>query len=246
MNLFSIDVNCDVGEGIDNELTIMPLISSCSIACGGHAGDSMTISKTIELALLNRVHIGAHPSYPDKTNFGRKEMDIPLDELQKSLEEQINTVQNELRRSVATMNHVKAHGALYNKAAVDAETAQCVIDAVKNTTKDVWLYAPFRSVLAEMALKQDLRVRFEAFIDRNYNADLTLVSRSEPKAIITDPKKVLKHLLRMITKHNVKTIDGKKIAIKAKTFCVHGDNPNALRILNYLSRKLPNFGINIA
>ncbi|MET2985299.1 5-oxoprolinase subunit PxpA [Aureibaculum conchae] len=246
MNLFTIDINCDVCEGIGNELMLMSKISSCSIACGGHAGDVDTITETIKLALLHRVHIGAHPSYPDKENFGRKEMALPFDELQLSLEKQINTVQYELRKSVATLNHVKAHGALYNKAAVDANTAQCLINAVKNTTKDIWLYAPYGSVLAEMALKQDLRVYFEAFIDRNYNTDLTLVSRSEPKAVITDPKKVLKHLLRMITKHKVKTIDGEKVDIKAKTFCVHGDNPNVLRILNYLSKKLPNYGIKIA
>ena len=246
MNLFTIDVNCDLGEGIGDELAIMPMISSCSIACGGHTGDSATIKEAIQLALLHRVHIGAHPSYPDKENFGRKVIDISLDDLQKSLEVQINMVHTELRKSVATMNHVKAHGALYNKAAVDPETAQCLIAAVKNTTKDIWLYVPYGSVLAEMALKQGLRVRYEAFIDRSYNADLTLVSRDKPNAVITDSKKVLKHLLRMITKHEVKTIEGEKVAIQAKTFCIHGDNPNVKRILKYLSKKLPNFGIKIA
>lgn len=246
MNLFTIDINCDVGEGIGNELALMPIISSCSIACGGHAGNNTTIKETIELALLHRVHIGAHPSYPDRENFGRKEVDIPFGELQQSIENQINTLQYELRKSVATMNHVKAHGALYNKAAVDAETAKCLINAVKNTTKDIWLYALYESVLAKLALENGLRVRYEAFIDRNYNTDLTLVSRSEPNAVITDPKKVLKHLLRMITKHSVKTISGEKVDIKAETFCIHGDNPNAIRILNYLSKKLPNYGIKIA
>jgi len=246
MNLFSIDINCDVGEGIGNELKLMPMISSCSIACGGHAGDPAIIKETIRLASLHFVHIGAHPSYPDKPNFGRKVMDISLSDLQKSLEEQINSVQFELRKSVATLNHVKAHGALYNKAAVDVETAQCLIDAVKSTTKDIWLYAPYGSILAEMALKQGLRVRYEAFIDRNYNKDLTLVSRDKPDAVISDAKKVLKHLLRMITKHKVKTIEGERVDIKAKTYCVHGDNPNAIRILKYLSKKLPNFGIKIS
>lgn len=245
MNLFAIDINCDVGEGICNEAKLMPLISSCSIACGDHAGDTAIIRETIRLASLHRVHIGAHPSYPDRANFGRKMMDISLVDLQKSLEEQINAIQTELSRSVATMHHVKAHGALYNKAAVDVETAQCLINAVKNTTKDIWLYAPYGSILAEMALKQDLRVRFEAFIDRNYNKDLTLVSRDKPDAVITKAKVVLKHLLRMITKYKVKTIEGEKVDIKARTFCVHGDNKNVLRILKYLTKKLPNFGIKI-
>jgi len=246
MNLFAIDINCDVGEGIGNELALMPMISSCNIACGGHAGDAKTISSVIELASLHRVHIGAHPSYPDKDNFGRKVMNISFKDLQQSLEEQINNVHTELRKSVATMNHVKAHGALYNKAAIDAETAQCLLDAVKNTTQDVWLFAPFGSILAKKALEQGVRVRFEGFIDRNYNADLTLVAREMPDAVLTDPKKVLKHLLRMLTKHKVKTIDGENVAIKVKTFCVHGDNSNVLRILNYLSKKLPNYGIKIA
>ncbi|RPD98610.1 5-oxoprolinase subunit PxpA [Aureibaculum marinum] len=245
MNLYTIDVNCDVGEGVGNELELMPMISSCSIACGGHAGNAETIKETIRLALLYRVNIGAHPSYPDRENFGRKEMDISLDKLQQSIEDQISSVQNELRKSVATMNHVKAHGALYNKAAVDSKTAQCLLDAVKNTTKDAWLYAPYGSVLAKIALEQGVKVYFEAFIDRRYNDDLTLVSRDNPKAVIMDSKKVLKQLLRMLAKHKVKTIKGKKVVVKANTFCIHGDNSNAVRILKYLSKKLPNYGIKI-
>lgn len=245
MNLYTIDVNCDVGEGVGNELELMPMISSCSIACGGHAGNAETIKETIRLALLYRVNIGAHPSYPDRENFGRKEMDISLDKLQQSIEDQISSVQNELRKSVATMNHVKAHGALYNKAAVDSKTAQCLLNAVKNTTKDVWLYAPYGSVLAKIALEQGVKVYFEAFIDRRYNDDLTLVSRDNPKAVIMDSKKVLKQLLRMLAKHKVKTIKGKKVVVKANTFCIHGDNSNAVRILKYLSKKLPNYGIKI-
>lgn len=246
MNLFTIDINCDVGEGVGNEMELMPMISSCSVACGGHAGDSDTIKETILLASLHQVHIGAHPSYPDKENFGRKAMHMPFDELQQSIEKQINAVHTELRKSVATMNHIKAHGALYNRAAVDAETAQCLINAVKNTTKDVWLYVPYGSVLAKMALEQGLRVRYEAFIDRNYNNDLTLVARDHPDAVITEAKKVVEHLLRMVTRHKVKTLEGEKVDIKAKTYCIHGDNPNAIRILHYLSKKLPSYGIKIA
>ena len=246
MNLFTIDINCDVGEGVGDEFAFMSMISSCSVACGGHAGNVASIKETIRLASLHHVHIGAHPSYPDRINFGRKVIDMPFDELQQSLEGQINKVQTELRKSVATMNHVKAHGALYNKAAVDVETAQCLINAVKNTTKDIWLYAPYDSILAEMAIKQGLKVRFEAFLDRNYNSDLTLVSRERSDAVITDVKKVLKHLLRMVTKHKVKAIEGGELVIQAKTFCIHGDNPNAIRILKYLSKKLPKYGIKIA
>lgn len=246
MNLYAIDINCDVGEGLGNESQLMPFITSCNIACGAHAGSEEIVREIIALADKYKVHIGAHPSYPDRENFGRKTMDIKLPALQKSLEYQIELVLDELQRSVATLNHIKPHGALYNDAIKDEALARCIVTAMNNTVRNVWLYAPFRSVLAEIAMQEGIRVRYEAFIDRNYMPDLTLVPRSEENAVITDSEEVLQHLLQMVQHQSVVCANGEKVNIEANTYCLHGDNPKLLYILKYLNKKLPDYGIKIA
>ena len=242
----SIDINCDVGEGLGNEAELMPYISSCSIACGGHAGNEETIAKTIKLALKHDVKIGAHPSFPDKENFGRQIMNIASAELQQSLEEQINLVIKHVERLGAQLHHVKAHGALYNLAAQDEEIAKTVINAVKNTTKNVFLYVPFGSLLADLAKKHELKIMVEAFADRNYNNDVSLVSRKIKNAVLTDKELVLDHILKMIHKKKVISIDGVGVNIDAKTYCIHGDNPSAVEVLKYLSKELQKNEIKIA
>lgn len=246
MNLYAIDINCDVGEGIGNESLAMPFITSCNIACGAHAGSKEIVSEVINLATKYKVHIGAHPSYPDRDNFGRKTMPIELPTLQQSLEYQIELVLDELQKSVATLNHIKPHGALYNDAVKDEALARCIITAMKNTVRNVWLYAPHQSVLAEIALQEGIRVKYEAFIDRHYMPDMTLVSRSEENAVITDSDEVLQHLLQMVQHQSVICANGEKINITANTYCLHGDNPKLLYILRYLHKKLPDYGIKIA
>jgi UPF0271 protein len=242
---YSVDINCDVGEGLGNEAALMPFISSCSIACGGHAGDDSTIIETIELALKNNVKIGAHPSFPDRKNFGRKVMDLDDKKLQQSLEDQINLVNKYAKRMGAKLYHVKAHGALYNQSAIDPKIAQIILHAVKNTVHNAVLYVPYNSMLEKLALKNDVRIKVEAFADRNYNENLTLVSRTNENAIITDRDLLLDHLLKMIIHKKVKTISGVEVAIKAETYCIHGDNPNAVEILKYVSKKFLDKGIKI-
>ena len=241
----TVDINCDVGEGLDNEAQLMPFISSCNIACGGHAGDTQTMIKTIKLALKYTVKIGAHPSFPDVANFGRKVMDMNPFELQQSLEDQIIRLTTHIDELGANLHHVKPHGALYNLAAIDGATSQILVNAVKNTTNNVPLYTPYNSKLALVARENQLKVIVEAFGDRNYNTDLTLVSRNSENALLTNKQLVLSHLVHMIKNKEVISIDGVGVKMSAKTFCIHGDNPRAIEVVKYLSKELLKLNIKI-
>jgi len=242
----TIDINCDVGEGIENEALLMPYLSSCSIACTGHAGTIETIDQTIKIAKENNVKIGAHPSFPDKENFGRQYLEMSPEELQESLEFQINLLVERAAIQNVKLNHVKVHGALYNASAVDEEIANTIILAMQNTVGNILLYVPFNSAIEAIAIQNGISIKREAFIDRNYNEDLTLVSRNLSNAVITKPEKAFKHFYRIICEEKVNTILNRNVAIKADTFCIHGDNEKALYILKYISRELKKKGFEIA
>ncbi|WP_282055654.1 5-oxoprolinase subunit PxpA [Maribacter luteus] len=239
MEKFKIDINCDVGEGIGNEEAILPLISSCNIACGGHAGDKETMTRTVILAKEHKVLVGAHPSYPDTENFGRSTMAIDSDRLSLSIQNQIKGLQSILDHKQVTLHHIKAHGALYNDLAKDESLAENYLSAIKAYKPSVHLYVPPNSVIAELARDRGFSVKFEAFADRNYNEDLSLVSRKLPNAVINEPKAVLNHLARMVKQGMVVTLNGVECAMNADTYCLHGDTPNAFQILMYLSNELP-------
>lgn len=240
-----IDINCDLGEGLPNDSELMPYISSCNIACGGHAGTVQSIDKTIALAIKNKVKIGAHPSYPDKENFGRKPLTITPDNLQKSLESQLQLFLDRLKLQNTKLHHIKAHGALYNASAKNKTIAEIIVKSVKNISKSVFLYVPFNSEIEKVAKKNDLNVQYEAFIDRNYNQDGSLVARNQENAVITDKEEALQHLLKMVEHKQITTIFKKEINIKADTFCIHGDNTKAIELLKHLHKKLPKKGISI-
>lgn len=244
--MITIDINCDLGEGIGNEALIMPLISSCNIACGGHAGDLATMEYIVALAEKHDVKIGAHPSFPDQVNFGRKVMDMSSDELRLSLVEQINTLKQVLKNRGLKLHHVKPHGALYNLAAIDKDTAKVVVDVVKAYNDSLVLYAPYGSIVSEIAFKSGVRLMFEAFADRNYNQDLTLVSREQNNALIHEPDVMLKHVCQMVLNKKVTTLDGVEVALKADTFCVHGDGENVVQNLKDLVVKLKQNQIEIS
>nr|WP_299339674.1 5-oxoprolinase subunit PxpA [Allomuricauda sp.] len=239
MNQLRIDINCDVGEGIGNEAELFPLIGSCNIACGGHAGDAKSILEMIHLAKLHKVKIGAHPSYPDRKNFGRQVMDISKEELRQSLKLQLQSFISILKKENVTLHHIKPHGALYNKIAQDENLALLVLSLFEELDVVKRIYAPFGSVVAKMAPKNGVEVVFEAFGDRNYNKDGSLVSRQKENAVIRDPKAVLNHVLPMVKSGKVMTVEGIEIKISADTICIHGDTPNALEILTYLTNELP-------
>ena len=238
MKQLIVDINADVGEGLNNESQLMPFLSSCNIACGGHAGDEETMTQVVKLAIANKVKIGAHPSFPDKENFGRQIVQMPCADLYTSLKKQVRSLMKVLRAQHITLHHIKPHGALYNLAAVDEKTASVIIEVVKSIALPIYLYVPYGSVIADLAKKENIKITYEAFADRNYNEDLTLVSRTQKNAIITAPEEVFEHVYKMISEQKVKTIDGVEVGIKAETFCVHGDNPEALKLLQFLSEKL--------
>lgn len=238
-----IDINVDVGEGIGNESILMPIISSCNIACGGHIGDEETMRMVVKLAAANNVKIGAHPSFPDKENFGRKPMDISCAALYTSIKGQIDDLMIILEEENARLNHVKPHGALYNLAAVDEKKASVIIEVMKNFILPVKLYVPFNSIIEKMAIENNIPIRYEAFADRNYNEDGTLVSRNQNNALIYESEQMFYHVFRMISSQKVKTISGSEIKILADTFCIHGDNPKAVDLIQYLSKRMLEKGI---
>lgn len=245
MEQIYIDINCDVGEGIGNEKSLMPLISSCNIACGGHAGDLETISEVAKLAKKHGVKVGAHPSYPDRDNFGRVTMDISREELITSIRWQMNDFMTVLKRENITLHHIKPHGALYNDIAKNPNLAETFLKAIEDFKSTCLIYVPYKSAIEAIALKNGFQIRREAFADRNYNSDLSLVSRKLPGAVLEAPEEVLQHLVNMVTTQNVTTSEGEKVKLVADTFCVHGDTPSALEILNYLSQELPKENIRI-
>jgi len=233
-----IDINCDLGEGFNNEHIIMPLISSCNISCGAHAGSLEIMDKVIQLARKHKVKIGAHPSFPDRDNFGRNVLDISNSDLQKSLEDQLTIFKDRALLQNATIHHVKPHGALYNLIAINSEKASVVIAAIQHVFEAVKLYVPYQSRIEEIAIQNGLEIVYEAFADRRYNEDLSLVSRTFSNALIKDKQEVLKQVQKIANKQLVTTVNFHEKKIKASTFCVHGDTKNAIEILEYLHKYL--------
>ncbi len=236
---YFIDINCDMGEGLGNEAELLQFVSSCNIACGGHAGDENTIREVASLAKEHGVKVGAHPAYPDLQNFGRVSMQIPKMVLLKSIRDQLEKITDILNELGVPLNHIKPHGALYNDIVVNGSLAETFLEGVAPFKTKALLYLPYKSKGAKLAQDQGFKVFFEAFGDRNYNDDLSLVSRKNNHALIEDPKKVLKHLLLMIKSRSVTTISERTVQIEADTFCIHGDTSTALQILMYLSKELP-------
>jgi len=234
-----IDINCDVGEGIGNESALFPHISSCSIACGGHAGDITTMSEIVQLAKKFGIKVGAHPSYPDRDNFGRKSMKIEKNLLKASIRKQIKELEVILSKAEMQLHHIKAHGALYNDIAEDLELSTIYLESILAYRDYVLLYLPYGSVIEEEARKKGYKISLEAFGDRNYNEDLSLVSRRSSQAMIEEPKKVLDHIISMVINNEVFTLNGVQMPIQADTYCIHGDTATALQILMYLSDELP-------
>lgn len=233
----TIHINCDLGEGGEHDQELMPLISACNIACGGHAGTLETMQHTVDLAMEHGVEIGAHPSYPDKENFGRSSVQMNDEELKRSLVAQILSLKQITEAEGAILTHVKPHGALYNEAQKDRRVAGIIIESILEFGDELVLYAPENSVISHLA-EGKLKVRFEAFADRNYNLDGSLVSRKEANALITQKEDVLKHLFSMIFEEKITTQKGQKIDTRATTFCLHSDTPNSVEILQYLHTEL--------
>lgn len=228
-----IDLNCDLGEGMDNDKAIMPYITSANIACGFHAGDEQIMRKTLRLAKRFGVNAGAHPSWNDRENFGRKEMDVSPEEVEKLVFEQIQTLAAIGKEEGVTLTHVKPHGALYNQAAKDSQLASAIARGIKSFSVDVILVGLAGSRSLEAGREMGIRVAAEGFPDRGYNADGSLMSRSLPGALIESPEEVARHAVELVKKGEMDTL------------CLHGDHPNAAENAKMLRAVLEKNGIEV-
>ncbi|MBN1226265.1 MAG: 5-oxoprolinase subunit PxpA [Deltaproteobacteria bacterium] len=250
---YKIDLNSDVGEsfgaykiGLDEE--VIPLITSANIACGFHAGDPHTMRHTISLANSSGTAIGAHPGLPDLMGFGRRYMDVTVEEVKDYFTYQIGSLQAFAASQGKRLQHVKAHGALYNMAVKDVKIWEAMAEAVSMIDKSlilVVLAGLNRTDLKEMGKKYGIRVAFEFFADREYNHDGSLLSRKEPGAVIEDHQKAAERVKRMITEGKVSIKDGTEIELMGDTVCVHGDNPAAVNLVKQIRKILSESKIDI-
>jgi 5-oxoprolinase (ATP-hydrolysing) subunit A len=224
----SIDINCDLGEGCANDAELMRYISSANIACGFHAGDEDTMRLTVDLAIENNVAIGAHPGFPDRENFGRTEMTLPLTQIHEIVTEQIATLKKICDERGAKLRHVKPHGALYNMAANDLELACAIAKSVFKFDNDLVFFGLANSYMISESEALGLRTAAEVFADRTYQPNGTLSPRSRPDALIDDPEACKTHVLRMVRDRKVIATDGTTVPIQADTICIHSDGPHAV------------------
>jgi UPF0271 protein len=241
----TIDINCDMGEGMHNDAALMPYISSANIACGYHAGNEDTIKRTIELALENQVAIGAHPSYHDRANFGRQSQTISLIELAELLSEQISLFEKITNEMGCRIHHVKLHGALYNDCAKDAMSSKIIAQTIQAIDPSILLYGLSGSHTIKEAKMIGLQCVQEAFADRTYQPNGQLTPRHLDHSIITDPAKAANQVLKMVFDQEVQVNNGQMIEVKADTICIHGDHPEALEIAKKIFNTLQAYQIEI-
>lgn len=244
----AVDLNCDLGEsfgayrlGRDEE--ILPLITSANIACGFHAGDPGTMSRTVKLALEHQVAVGAHPGLQDLIGFGRREMKLSPREAYEITVYQVGALWGFVRAEGAVLQHVKPHGALYNMAAVSAGLAEAIAEAVYRIDPELILVGLAGSELIRAAKKTGLRSASEVFADRTYQRDGSLTPRSEPGALITDEQQSLQQVLMMVTEGKVRSIGGEDRHIDAETICLHGDSPQAVEFASSIRSLLETEGV---
>lgn len=231
------EINCDLGEGIPTEDRIFPWIDAASVACGGHFGNQFSIKKTLLLAKRFGKKVGAHPSYPDKENFGRKSMDISNDDLIISIQKQINLFFEVSKKIGLPLDHIKFHGALYNDAATSSELADLLTDFLKINYPQVPIFIPPNSQMELLSEQKGLSIKREVFADRAYNPDFTLVSRNIPGSLLSDEKSISNHLSNILLTGEILAVDGTKLPVKADTLCFHGDNPGLEVFLPKIRKK---------
>lgn len=241
----SIDLNCDMGEGMSTDTLILPFISSANIACGFHAGTLEIMRETIAGCIKNNVAIGAHPSWPDREHFGRTEMHTSPQELYNCIQEQLHIIQNEISKAGTILHHVKPHGALYNQSAKDAVIASTIAKAVYDFNPSLQLYGLSGSVSITAAKQTGLRTAAEVFADRTYQEDGSLTPRSHPNALIEHSEQALQQAIEMILKGTVTSLTGKQLVLEADTICLHGDGPHAVAFAKTISSRLKQEGIDI-
>ena len=240
-----VDLNADLGEGSGHDAELFELISSANIATGFHAGDSDTMHAAISAANKHGVAVGAHPSFFDRENFGRKEMNVRDEEVLDAVAYQLGIFQAIASALDVRPNHVKPHGALYNLAVRDAKLADAIAQAIKSVDAKLILFAPDKSELARAGEAQGLQIALEIFADRNYLNDGWLVPRNRLDALLRDPKEAAQRVLRMLSDGKVRSVEGRDIDVRGDTICVHGDTPGAVEFARELRTQLEREGVKI-
>ena len=247
---FKVDLNCDMGESfgvyhMGNDEAILDFITSANIACGFHAGDPATMRKTVQLALEKNVGIGAHPGLQDLVGFGRRNLNLSPQEAYDLVVYQIGALSGFVQAEGGRMQHVKAHGALYNMAAQNAGLSEAIAEAVYKIDPELILFGLSGSELVKAGEKIGLRTANEVFSDRTYQRDGSLTPRTQPNALITDTATALEQVIRMVKEQKVISTQQQEIQIKADTICIHGDGATALDFASAISSSLAGAGIDI-
>jgi UPF0271 protein len=246
-----IDLNADVGESfgawqLGDDAALIPLLTSANVACGAHAGDPLTIERTVRLAAQHGVAVGAHPGYPDLAGFGRRDLDMAPPELEASIVLQVGGVLAFARDAGVELRHVKPHGALYNRAARDESVAASVVSAVRRVSGSLVLVGLAGSLLLEAGRAAGLSVAAEAFADRAYEADGSLRSRRLAGALLEDPADAARQALAIARDGRIQSHDGTSVPVRADTLCIHGDTPGAVAIARAIRAAFAEAGIELA
>jgi len=245
-----ININCDLGESskfcsTENDPLLLKIVNSANIACGYHAGDKPTMEKTVKISKENSVSIGAHPSFNDPENFGRKRLNLPSGEITKLIIDQINILSNIANTSGIKVTHVKPHGALNNMACEDYELAKIISDSIIQVNKDLIFLVPTGSQMERAGKKLGMKIAAEIFADRNYEDNGNLVSRSKSNAMITDPEIAKKHVIKMVENQALNCYSGKQIPCEIDSVCVHGDGQSAVKTALQIREGLIKAGVTL-
>jgi UPF0271 protein len=246
--VLTIDINCDLGEGStladgDKDALLMPYISSCNIACGGHAGNLQTIEVAIKNALQHQLKIGAHPGYPDQGNFGRNSMTLSAKEIVESVRQQLELFLAVVNKNNARLNNIKLHGELYNDVEHDHELADNIADYFSTDFPDIHIYGLAQGHFQNVCIEKNLNFTPEGFMDRRYQPDGKLTPRIQPHAVIVQNEHCIRQAIALAKKQAIETSNGEFISISVDTICLHGDNENALTIACHLQQELAAHGI---
>jgi UPF0271 protein len=242
-----LDVNADVGEGDpETDEALLPLVTSANVACGFHAGDEQTMRATVALAVRHGVAVGAHPGFNDREGFGRRPQQLTADEIRELLLPQLGALDAIARAEGTTLHHVKPHGALYNQAETDGVLAVAIVAGIRAFDPSLRLVGRAGSAMGQAARSVGHPFTAEAFADRRYRPDGTLLPRSESGAVLTDPDEVVRQVRSLVTDSEVSASDGRRVAVSFETLCVHGDTPGAATLARRIRQELGALGVSVS
>jgi UPF0271 protein len=241
-----VDLNADVGEGdAETDEALLPLVTSANVACGFHAGDEHTMRATVALAVRNGVAVGAHPSFNDRAGFGRRPQQLTANEIRELLLPQLAALDAIARAEGTALHHVKPHGALYNQAETDHALAVAIVESIRAFDPALRMVGRAGSAMEQAARAMGHPFTAEAFADRRYRADGTLLPRSEPGAVLTNPEEVARQVRSLVTDGEIRASDGTRVAVSFETLCVHGDTPGAATLARRIRQELGVLGVDI-